>query len=235
MEATLLSYTEGYHQLLAEGKLPKALQLQPLFVEFPQVGKVFGLLATWADADHDEGRRWFDTVASLGNCIMNSPQPISLHQFTVNNEKLVVGSVHGRAFTTNVKQLTHKTAQVLAKYGSLLPGGGTLISIHTLRSPIASKESVFGSRTDHHMIEIVTLSGDQTIATKAAGWGSALLKELKEVDPGNILEGSYISLLDDDDMDLKKVYGSHYDTLLDLKKKYDPDNVFKHAIPKIHV
>jgi hypothetical protein len=45
---------------------------------------------------------------------------------------------------------------------------------------------------------------------------------------------SYIPLIDKEDgIDLKTVYGPHYDTLLALKKKYDPDNVFKYAVPRL--
>ena len=123
----------------------------------------------------------------------------------------------------------------MAKYGKLIPGGGTALSVHTLRSPKPSEESVFGSRVNHLMIEIIAVSPDQMYEEKAAAWALAMQKELKESDPDNILEGSYISLLGEEDTDLRKVYGEHYDVLLDLKEKYDPRTVFKHAIPRLPV
>jgi hypothetical protein len=235
LEATWLTYTQRYEEILQKGELPKALQLQTMVTELPQMGKVLALLATWADADHDEGRRWFDRVAELGSCVMNTAQPVSLHKFTVDNEKIVVWPSYGRVYTISIRCWTPATARVLAKYGSLLPGGGTAISTHALRSPNSSEDSVFGSRVDHHMIEAIATSGDQSYEEKAASWAVAMLHELKEKDPANILEGSYISLLGSDDTDLVKVYGSHYSALLNLKKKYDPHNVFKHAVPKLPV
>lgn len=235
LEATMVSYTEGYEQLAAKGGLAKSLQIQHVVMELPQLGKTFAALCTWADADHDEGRRLFDIVASLGNCITNQPQPTTLHQFTRDNEKVVAYPSYGRVYTTSIKRFTRRTAEILAKYGALLPDGGTAISIHTLRSPSPNEDSVFGSRSNHHMIEIMATTGEQSYQEKAAIWGSALQKELIAMDPENILDGSYVSLLGQDDTDFKKVYGAHYGTLLDLKKKCDPGNVFKYAIPRLPV
>lgn len=235
LEATVLSYTKGYEQLVATGQLPPALSLQPMVADLPGLGKALALLAVWGAADHDEGRRWFEKVGGLGNCIMNSPEPKSVHKFVMDNESVVNWPSYGRTYTTSVKRYTPQTAKVLAKYGGLVPGGGTAISVHTLRSPKPSEESVFGSRVDHLMIEIIAVSPDQMYEEKAAAWALAMQKELKETDPENILEASYISLLGDEDTDLKKVYGRHYDVLLDLKRKYDPRNVFKYAVPKLPV
>lgn len=235
LEATVLSYTKGYEQLVATGELPAALSLQPMVADLPGLGKALALLAVWGAADHDEGRRWFEKIGALSNCIMNSPEPKSVHKFVMDNENVVTWLSYGRTYTTSVKRYTPQTAKVLAKYGGLIPGGGTAISVHTLRSPKPSEDSVFGSRVDHLMIEIIAVSPDQMYEEKAAAWALAMQKELKETDPENILESSYISLLGDEDTDLKKVYGRHYDVLLDLKRKYDPQNVFKYAVPKLPV
>lgn len=235
LEATVLSYTKGYEQLVAAGELPAALSLQPMVADLPGVGKALALLAVWGAADQDEGRRWFEKIGGLGNCIMNSPEPKTVHKFVMDNESVVTWLSYGRTYTTSVKRYTPQTAKVLAKYGGLIPGGGTAISVHTLRSPKPSEESVFGLRVDHLMIEIIAVSPDQMYEEKAAAWALAMQKELKETDPENILEASYISLLGDEDTDLRKVYGGYYDVLLDLKRKYDPQNVFKYAVPKLPV
>ncbi|ETS79676.1 hypothetical protein PFICI_09529 [Pestalotiopsis fici W106-1] len=236
LEDTVLSYTQGYEQIKANAELPAALSLQPMIVELPELGKAFALLAVWGRDDHEEGRRWFDKIAGLSHCLMNSPEPISLHKFVKNNEEnLVTWLSYGRTYTTSVKRWTPQTAKVMAKYGKLIPGGGTAISVHTLRSPKPSKESVFGSRVDHLMVEIIAVSPDQMYEEKAAAWALAMQKELKETDPENMLEGSYISLLSDEETDLRKVYGEYYDVLLGLKRKFDPQNVFKHTIPNLPV
>ena len=59
---------------------------------------------------------------------------------------------------------------------------------------------------------------------------------VRTMDPGNVLESSYVSLVGargDDDADYRKIYGGHYDVLVELKRKYDPRNVFKYAVPRL--
>ncbi|KAK6079409.1 d-lactate dehydrogenase [Seiridium cupressi] len=208
---------------------------EPMVVELPSLGKVLIILATWADPDHEEGRRLIDIVAGLNKCAVNLPEAVSLHKFTADNDKLSNYPSHGRVYTTSIKRWTPKTAQVLAKHGSQLPGGGTSLTVHGLRGPKPSEESVWGSRVDHHVIELISVTADPSYEKKAAAWALAFQKELLETDPENILESSYISLLGDEDTNLKKIYGGHYGTLLGLKRKYDPQNVFKYAIPKLPV
>lgn len=229
MKSIWTSLTEAYHDL------PAALCVQLFAMEFPQIGKVLGAIATWADDDHEEGRKWIDKFASIGNCIVNATEAKTLHKYGEDNEKLVAWGVHGRSYTLSLKSWTPESVSVLAKYSESVPSGGAMISVHSLRSPDLSEESnsVFGARQDHHMVEIVSMTADPSLEAEASTWGQALLRELKEQDPGNVLDTAYISLLDENDVDLRKIYHKHFDTLVALKKKYDPDNVFKHAVPKV--
>ncbi|KAF2969151.1 hypothetical protein GQX73_g4413 [Xylaria multiplex] len=229
------TYAEGYEKLVAEEPLPRALQLQPFGIELPGLGKVLAIGATWADADQEEGKKWFGKIAALGTCILNNPEPKSVSAFAAFNETLVVYGSYGRGYTLNLGKYSTKMAEVLAKYTSLIPGGGIAISVHSLRAPAPSTESVFGSRVDHLMVELVAMTGVQDLEAKGAEWSRSLIQELKEVDPENVLDSSYVSLLADEDSDDKKIYGAHYDKLVELKKKYDPDNVFKYAVPRLSI
>ncbi|KAI0968680.1 hypothetical protein F4678DRAFT_442477 [Xylaria arbuscula] len=229
------NYAEGYEKLVAEQPLPRALQLQPFGIELPGLGKVFAVGATWADDDQEEGKKWFGKIAALGNCIVNSPEPKSVSAFAAFNETLIVYGSYGRGYTLNLKKYTTKTAEVLAKYTSLIPGGGIALSVHSLRAPAPSDDSVFGSRFDHLMVELVALTPVQDLELKGAEWSKGLIQELKEVDAENILESAYVSLLGEEDSDYKKIYGLYYDKLVELKKEYDPDNVFKYAVPRISI
>jgi hypothetical protein len=235
LHAAWTSYSEGYEKLVAEQPLPRALQLQPFGIELPGLGKVLAIGGTWADADQEEGKKWFAKIAALGNCLMNNPEPKSVSAYVAFNESLLVYGSYGRGYTLNIDKYTPKTAEVLAKYTNLIPGGGIAVSLHSLRAPAASKESVFGSRVDHIMVELVSMTPVQDLEIKGAEWSRDFIRELRESDPDNVLESSYVSLLGEDDSDYKKIYGSHYDRLVALKKKYDPENVFKYAVPRLAI
>ncbi|KAI1169888.1 FAD-binding domain-containing protein [Nemania sp. FL0916] len=235
LTAAWTNYAEGYEKLVAGEPLPRALQLQPFGIELPGLGKVFAIGATWADDDQEEGKKWFGKIAALGTCIMNNPEPKSVSAFTAFNETLVVYGSYGRGYTLNLAKYSKKTAEVLAKYTNLIPGGGIAWSVHSLRAPAKNTDSVFGSRVDHLMLELVAMTGVQDLESKGAEWSNAFIQDLKAADPDNVLESAYVSLLGDEDSDYKKIYGSHYDKLVELKKKYDPDNVFKYAVPRLSI
>ncbi|KAI1459686.1 FAD-binding domain-containing protein [Annulohypoxylon moriforme] len=235
LKRTWTNYSNGYEKLAAEETLPRALQLQLFGIELPNLGKVFAVGATWTAADHEEGKKWIGKIAALGPCLMNNPEPRTVSAYCAFNETLLTYGSYGRAYTLNVKKYTPKLAKTLAKYTSSIPGGGIALSLHMLRAPAPNEHSVFGARVEHHMLEMVTTTPVKELELKGAEWAAGLTREIKEADPENVMESSYVSLLDNDDSDYKKIYGAHYETLVALKKKYDPDNVFKYAVPRLSV
>ncbi|KAG9252365.1 uncharacterized protein F5Z01DRAFT_625705 [Emericellopsis atlantica] len=231
MQAIWRKLTQGLQNIT----LPDPLQVQIFAMDFPGAGKVLAAITTWASDDHDEGRKWIDKVASLGTCIMTTTDAKTPATYAEDNEKLAPYGVYGRSFTLNVREFTEETAKVLAEYSQQVPSGNCMISVHSLRLPKENGDSVFGAREVHHMVEMVSMGVDPALEAQATTWGQALQKALCERDSGNILDSAYISLLDYDDADVAKIYNKHLDTLVGLKKKYDPENVFHHAAPRLPV
>jgi hypothetical protein len=164
---------------------------------------------------------------------MESTEEITMAELLEKNEKPFSGPYYGRVFTVSFKKLTPKTISILSKHALTAPGGGAMFAHHTLLSAQESVRSVFGSRARHHMLEIYALTQNMDLAEERVKWGAKVKAELETEDKDNLLEGSYIALGSHEDSDLKRVYGRHYDTLLGLKNKYDPENVFKHSIPRL--
>ncbi|RYP00865.1 hypothetical protein DL764_006388 [Monosporascus ibericus] len=231
LKTTWTTYAEALEKLVAEQPLPNALQLQHLGVELPNLGKVLAVGATWADPDHEEGRGWMGKIASLGNCLVNNPEPRPVTAYIEANEAMLTFGSCGRTFTVSMRKLTPKSAEVLARHTALLPAGCMAISAHMLHAPAPSEDSVFGCRVEHHMLELLTITPQQDLETKGAEWARELARDLRESDPDNVLDSPYVALVGDDDADYRRIYGSHYDALVTLKRKYDPDNVFKYAVP----
>ncbi|KAI1827771.1 FAD-binding domain-containing protein [Xylaria intraflava] len=235
MKAVWKNFVEGHDKMTAEGPLPNALVLQLFGMEFPGMGKVFGVMALWADDDHEEGRKWFNRVAGFNTCVMNNPEPKTVSAFAAFNETMVVYGSYGRSYTMNVRKQTTKTFEVLGKYIDLLPGGGISLLAYPYRPTAPKLESIFGCREEHVLCEFVATTPVAELEAKGAEWARSAMAEIKKVDPSNVLEGGYVSLLGDDDSDYRKIYGAHYEKLVMLKKKYDPGNVFKYAVPRISV
>lgn len=231
MQSVWKSLTEGIGCLT----LPPALQTQMFATDFPGMGRILATLVTCFKDDHEEGRNIFNQVASFGNCIVNMTEAKTASKCADDNEKLVTYGVYGRSYTLNLKKWTPASVSTLAKYSHSVPGGGAMVPIHSCRFPKPNEDSVFGAREDYHMVDIVSMTTDPALKKETVAWGQDLLRELKEQDGPNVLNSAYISLLDSGDADLKKIYGRHLETLVSLKRKYDPENVFKHAALRISV
>ncbi|RYP14338.1 hypothetical protein DL765_006441 [Monosporascus sp. GIB2] len=110
VELTIKAYplkgTEALEKLAAEQPPPKALQIQHFGIELPNLGKVLTVGATWANPDREEGRRWMGKIASLGNCLMNNPEPQSVTAYIGTNEAMVTYGSYGRGFTVSMRKLT---------------------------------------------------------------------------------------------------------------------------------
>lgn len=109
------------------------------------------------------------------------------------------------------------------------------LSIHTLRALPVVEKCVFGGRLDHYVLEIMALSSDQELEKQRNAWAVEFKQRLFQEDPGNILEGTYISLDSNEDTNLENLYGPHYNTLLRLKEVYDPQHVFKYTVPRLPI
>lgn len=223
--------TEGINSLT----LPPALNIHIFAMYLGGLGKQLVAIATWVDDNHEEGRKLIDKVGKATNCSLNTTTAKTVTDYTTTNDKLVTFGNQGRSYALNLKKWTPTSASVLAKYHHTIPSEGSMISIHSLRTPESNEDSVFGAREDHIMVDIVAITSDPALKDETAVWGQGLVSELRKKDSQNILDSAYISLIDYDDIDLKKIYGKHLNALISLKKKYDPDNIFKHSAPKIIV
>jgi hypothetical protein len=65
-------------------------------------------------------------------------------------------------------------------------------------------------------------------------WAATFIAELKKMDPKNILPGTYISLTPPGSNSSANIFGSNYESLLELKRKYDPEGTFGLAPPELH-
>jgi hypothetical protein len=96
---------------------------------------------------------------------------------------------------------------------------------------VPADATAFGLRRDHVLVEILATFGD----------GSGLLTEqrhrqwaraTRESFSASALPGGYPNLLAaDDPQRVARSYGGNAERLIIAKRRYDPDNVFRSAIP----
>jgi hypothetical protein len=83
------------------------------------------------------------------------------------------------------------------------------------------------------MLEFISLVAKEEDFKESEDWATRLKNELVQGDPENVNSATYIAITRLGDGSLPEIYGPEYQTLLDLKQKHDPQNVFSLAVPRL--
>ncbi|EXA34343.1 hypothetical protein FOVG_14326 [Fusarium oxysporum f. sp. pisi HDV247] len=137
---------------------------------------------------------------------MKATEETTLTDTLEKNKRLVTWPPYGRVLTLNVKLLTAKLVQVLARHCLFALGGGFVFTYHTVPSMLEpAPKSIFGAQTGHHILGMNGVVPDERLAGERVKWAAQVKADLEAGDTENILEGSYTSLSHDEDMDLNKL------------------------------
>jgi hypothetical protein len=217
--------------------IPLDLDVQQFVFAGPQ-GKAFAIAVVWASDDHDAGRTCIAKIEALGTVVVNSVQPTTIADYVQVMVSQLPRSTYGLCRTISARKWSKETSHILARGIDSIPStSGTAYTLHELHGPSASPnpDSIFGSREPHFMLEFISIVENEEDAKESEEWGTNLKNEILQKDPENVLLGTYISVTQPGDVPLSKIYSleSNYQTLLDLKRKFDPQNVFNLAIPRL--
>ena len=98
--------------------------------------------------------------------------------------------------------------------------------VHGAVSRIGVSEMAFPHRYDHYLSMMHPATDDPSDTEKMIAWAREGWQALKPFG-----EGLYVNLLEDADEEgqdrVRDAYGPNYGRLLDLKRKYDPTNLFR--------
>ena len=233
--ATAQNFSSGYQKLKSEG-LPPALYAAPLVMNSPQ-GKLFTCAFIWGSDDHETGQAYLAKIAALGKVVMNTTGPNTITGYLKFLKTVVPQNAYGSVETISIRELNPEAVAVIARNLEKMPSvDGASFFIHELRGPSAAPnpESVFGSREPHMVLEIIKTVVEQTDLKRAEDWVDTFIGELRGMDPGNILPGTYISVTRPGSNSFENMFGSNYETLLEMKRKYDPEGTFDLAQPEVN-
>ena len=123
--------------------------------------------------------------------------------------------------------LTDEAIEVFAEYAATKPSPLSAVLVQTARgaaSRVASDAMAFPHRTFPYAPVIVSQWLDAADSDKNVSWARDFWRALQPFAGG----GVYVNDLGQDDQDRVRVaYGANYQRLAALKKKYDPDNLFR--------
>jgi FAD/FMN-containing dehydrogenase len=144
-------------------------------------------------------------------------------------DALVPPGLHHYWKASFVKELTDDAIAAHLEHGPKLPVVNSTMHIYPINGAchrVAADATAFAHR-------------DATFATVIAGmWppdqvddeaGTAWVRDYYDATAPHSEEGGYINFMAEDDQDrIAANYGGNYDRLRQIKRTYDPDNVFRH-------
>ncbi|KUJ18388.1 D-lactate dehydrogenase [Mollisia scopiformis] len=232
-------FNGGYRELSTQG-LPSQLVIQQMVVNSPY-GRAFGLAFTWGSDDIDTGRMWLSKIEGLGTVVMNTVAETTIPEMLAATQAVIPLKAYCSSRSLNVRKIT-EVADAIASCLEKMPSDlAAMFTIHELRGPSAkpTKDSVFGTRDPHFMLEILGGALKEESREASAAWAQSTWETIGKTDRGgqNILPGTYISVEPPGEspgqIPLSKIYGSHESDVVALKREYDSENVFDLAMPRL--
>jgi hypothetical protein len=232
---SLTTYFENYTKLLTREDLPSKLSLEPAVFNSPDLGLTFIAVYVWNGPNTDDAKKWHSLISGLAPVIQSDVRTKTPSIFLDEFTKILPSTTFGGPQTVSLAKYTPQATSIIAKHVPLMPHDPcTGFVIHPLRGPSCRPplpDSVWRYREPHFMVEILGMASSQEACEASQGWAKHFRNELKEVE--GALQGTYISLTAKENIDLEKIYGEHLGELMALKEEYDPNRVFKHAVPQL--
>ena len=210
---------------------PDELTVQFGVLPGPDGKPVVFLSPTWSGDDVAKGERALARLDTLGTPLVSQVAPTSMPEMLAAVDAQFPFGRHVEIRPRSVSSLTSGVRDMLSLAGATLTSPYSAVSVHSLHGAAARvplTETAFGNRAPHLMIEIIALwePGDARAAEHRA-WAEKLTSALTS----DALPGGYPNLLGPDEAEqIAHAYGPNTERLLAVKRRFDPDHVFR-AIP----
>jgi len=127
-----------------------------------------------------------------------------------------------------VKELTDKAIDVHLEWIGKAPSELSLMHLYPIDGAIhklASGDTAWSCRNATWSMVIAAIDPAPAKAAELKRWGRSYWEAINPHTTG----GAYVNFMMDDEVDgrLKATYGSNFERLTAVKRKYDPDNLFR--------
>lgn len=198
----------------------------------PENSPVVFIGPIWSGEPKD-GQEFMARLRSLGTPLLSQIGPMSYAELIGLYDAQVVDGRHYALQTRWLADLTPDIISAIVAAGAARTSPLSFMALHHFHGSgtrVAPDATAFGLRRKHFLMEIVA-AWDPTGNGNGAmhrQWVSDLSSVLAPLS----LPGGYPNFLTQDDCEqLGSAYGSNAPRLRDLKRQYDPDNVFSSTIP----
>ena len=175
----------------------------------------------------DQARKEMKPLLEFGNPILEAVQsmPYTSAQ-TMFDEGLAKGN-RWYSKAHYLESVTDDLIDVILKNTKTLPGSLSVVYLEPMGGAINridQNATAFPHRSAAYSIHILAGWSDADKDKSVISWSKDFFHELKPFSTG----GVYVNLLGQDEQKrVKNAYGNNYQKLREIKKKWDPDNIFR--------
>jgi FAD/FMN-containing dehydrogenase len=213
----------GYRQLATQA--PDELTIHAGFLTTPDGNDVVAIIAAWFGAAED-ARRHLDPVRQLGTPLADLLGPMSYTQLQTLFDPAAPAGLRRYWKSGYVPELSDAVIDVLITEAARKTSPFSivlLLHMHGKATRIAPDATAFGARSPQWDIDILPQWHSPAEDQRHTEWARRFWSDLER-----FTRGVYSNHLDADDgaPRVRAAYGTNYDRLVAIKRKYDPDNFF---------
>jgi hypothetical protein len=213
--------------------MPDDLTIQLGFVAGPDSAPVVLVVPTWCGPP-GQGDAQVAPLVKLGTVLDNTVDAMRYGTSLATFDAYVINGQRTSIETCWLPALDSRSIDVFIEAMETAVSPGCAIFTHEFRgaaSRVAQEATAFGLRHDHLLVEILaTFVGrsDQSEEQRHQRWARATLAAFNAM----ALPGGYPNMLAGSEAQrATKSFGGNAERLINAKRHYDPDNVFRSAIP----
>ncbi|HET6878165.1 MAG TPA: FAD-binding oxidoreductase [Jatrophihabitans sp.] len=176
---------------------------------------------------HDRADQLLEPIKTFGNPLIVGVQPMPFNMLQSAFDPLFPAGLQWYWRADFFTEITDAAIEVHKKYGELLPTGMSTMHMYPIDgavSRVADDATPFAYRDGGWAGVIVGVDPDPANAELISTWARNYWDELHPSSAG----GAYVNfLMNDEGQDrVRASYRGNYDRLAQVKRRYDPDNVF---------
>ena len=176
--------------------------------------------------DVTEGEKVFGSLRSFGSPMVDMIQPMSFPQMQTFLDAGFPHGNHNYWKSTFLRELSDDAIGVLVEHANRAtsPLSGVVVEYYGgAASRVGVSETAFAQRQAQYDLAILAQWTDPGESQRHIEWARGLADSIRPFSSGTYL----LNFLGDEGVDtIKATFGSNYDRLLAVKKKYDPKNFF---------
>ena len=229
--ADVLSFYRDFIQDAPEqlGAFPAFQIAPPLpFIPEDRHGEPFVLLVNCWAGPLDEGEKALQPFHDIAPVVAEFVGPMPYPALNSAFDALVPPGLQHYWKANFARELTDEAIQAHLVHGPKLPAVNSTVHIYPINGAchrVAEGDTAFAYRDATFATVIAGMWPDPSDNEANIGW----VRDYYDAIAPHSEEGGYVNFMADDDQDrIKANYKGNYERLVDIKRKYDPDNMFRH-------